>query len=203
MLLDQHHGLHVLADVEPRDILRTADRLSPDVIVAELEPPVDGALTAIARLTQVPPGGPAVLVLAAARDDAGAFAVLRAGARGLLHKGCTVDELVTAIKALAAGGGVLAPPVAGELLARFGRYLPGGGDHGGDLDRLLTSREREVLHLVALGESNQSVARKLSISQATVRSHVHHVLMKLGAGDRTQAVAYAYQMGFVTPFFMR
>jgi DNA-binding NarL/FixJ family response regulator len=139
------------------------------------------------------------LVLTGMRDAALPFAALRAGARGYLHKGCDLRELTASIHAVADGHAALSPQVAGELLGWAGPYLPARADELVELEQRLTPREREILHLVALGESNDAIARKLNVAKATVRSHVHHTLMKIGVGDRTQAVAYAYRIGFVSP----
>lgn len=201
MLLEQQAALQVVAEADAQDLSSVATRTHPAVIVLEFGPCTEHTITGIRQLTHAGQNRDvAVLVLTAAHDTMLAFSALRAGARGYLRKGCDLHDLVAAIHALAAGQAAIDPEVAGDLLRWVGPYLPGGRHDSVDLQGRLTPREREILHLVALGESNDAIARKLHVSKATVRSHVHHTLMKIGVGDRTQAVAYAYRVGFVSPF---
>jgi DNA-binding NarL/FixJ family response regulator len=201
MLLEQQFALQVVAEVEPQHLASTVTRMRPGVIVLEFGHPREHTFASIRQLTCAGQSRDlAVLVLTATRDTVLAFSALRAGARGYLHKGCELRDLVAAIHAVAQGQAAIAPEITGQLLRWVGPYLPGSRDGSADLEHRLTPREREILHLVALGESNDAIARKLRVSKATVRSHVHHILMKIGVGDRTQAVAYAYRVGFVSPF---
>jgi DNA-binding NarL/FixJ family response regulator len=129
------------------------------------------------------------------RADRGA--ALRAGASGFLLKDATGDELVGAVRVVAAGDGLLAPSVTRRLIrefARQGRPAPAGAALDG-----LSGREREVLGLVARGMSNAEIAVALAISEHTVKTHVAHLLGKLDLRDRVQAVVFAYEAGLVRP----
>lgn len=201
MVLQQQAAFHVVAEAEPQHLVPAAERARPRVIVCDFGTVPDRVCASIRYLTQAGQSRDlSVLVLTGSRYAGLPFAALRAGARGYLLKGCDVRDLVAGIHAVAGGHAALTPEVAGDLLSWVGPYLPGRADEAIELEQRLTPREREILHLVALGESNDAIARKLNVSKATVRSHVHHTLMKIGVGDRTQAVAYAYRVGFVSPF---
>jgi DNA-binding NarL/FixJ family response regulator len=200
LAIDQGVNVRAVTETEPRYLLAAVERSSPEVVVVQIEPGMSQAVLAIDRLNRASAQRtPGVIVLTDPQDSAVAFAALRVGARGALHNNCTLDELLAAVRVVAMGHAMIAPPLAAKLLSRIGPYLPGYGDGERGLHDL-THREREVLRLVAFGQSNGQVARRLGVSQATVRSHVHHVLTKLGVEDRTQAVAYAYRAGLVAQF---
>lgn len=201
LVLDQQASLQVVAETEPQHLALIADRARPDVIVLDFERSIDRTCGTIRQLTHAGNNKDlAVLVLTGARDSALAFSALGAGASGYLYKGCAIGDLVSSIHALAAGHAAIAPEVTRRLLTWVRPHLPGRQAEAVELERRLTPRERQILHLVAVGESNDAIAHKLRVSKATVRSHVHHTLTKIGVGDRTQAVAYAYRVGFVSPF---
>jgi DNA-binding NarL/FixJ family response regulator len=142
--------------------------------------------------------GPRVLILTTFDLDEYAFAALKAGASGFMLKDVPPDELLTAIRAVHSGDAVVAPSTTRRLLDRFTPMLPStsGADEHSELERL-TDREREVLLLVAQGLSNGEIARKLVLSEATVKTHVGRILTKLGLRDRVQAVVLAYESGLV------
>ena len=125
------------------------------------------------------------------------FAALRAGASGFLLKDVEPDELVDAVRVVAGGHGLVAPPVTRRLIAEFARSSPPAPP----LDELLrlTDRERVTLQLIARGLSNAEIGDQLSVSPSTVKTHVGNLLAKLGCRDRVQAVVYAYEHGVVTP----
>jgi DNA-binding NarL/FixJ family response regulator len=123
---------------------------------------------------------------------------LRAGASGFLLKDAPPEELAAAIRVVAAGEALLAPSVTRRLIQRFVGQPPPKAVDAGVLERL-TDRETEVLRLVARGLSNAQIAAELVVSETTVKSHVAHLLMKLGLHDRVQAVVLAYETGFVQP----
>ncbi len=125
-------------------------------------------------------------------------AALRAGASGFLLKDVRPSELAEAIRVVARGDALLAASVTRRLLDRFAGVLPDPGGPAADLDEL-TERELEVLRLVALALSNAEIARRLVLSEATVKTHVSAVLRKLGLRDRVQAVVLAYDVGLVRP----
>lgn len=143
-------------------------------------------------------GGPRVLILTTFDLDEYAFAALKAGAAGFMLKDVPPDELLTAIRAVHSGDAVVAPSTTRRLLDRFTPMLPSAGSEPRhqEMDRL-TDREREVLLLVAQGLSNGEIARKLVLSEATVKTHVGRILTKLELRDRVQAVVLAYESGLV------
>ena len=147
--------------------------LRPDVVLMDLNLPGTPGLEATRRIVAAAPGC-AVLVLTMVADDASVAAALRVGARGYVLKEAGQDEVLSAIRTVAAGGAVFGPGVAARLLDR-----PAGG--------ALTGREAEVLALLARGRSNAEIARELGLSLKTVQNHVSNVLAKLQVRDRTQA----------------
>jgi DNA-binding NarL/FixJ family response regulator len=140
-----------------------------------------------------------VLILTTFDLDEYAFAALKAGASGFLLKDVPPGDLVSAIRAVHAGDAVVAPSTTRRLLDRFAVHLP--PDDGAEPEALgrLTAREREVLLLVARGLSNAEIAERLTLAEATVKTHLGRVLAKLGLRDRAQAVVYAYESGLVSP----
>jgi DNA-binding NarL/FixJ family response regulator len=144
--------------------------------------------------------GPArVLVVGMIEPSVQVLAALRAGARGYLAMDASPGDLVAAIRIIAAGGAVLAPHTLDRLLDRYGA-APTGEPTGTPVElAALTEREREVLAQLARGLTNAEIAARLSVSETTVKTHVAHVLAKLGLRDRVQAVVLAYESGLVTP----
>jgi DNA-binding NarL/FixJ family response regulator len=123
---------------------------------------------------------------------------LRAGASGFLLKDAPPEELIRAVRVVAAGNAMLAPDVTRRLLDRVAARLPSVRGRPPEIDEL-TERERDVLQLVARGRSNSEIAQRLHVSETTVKTHVSHVLEKLGLRDRIQAVVLAYETGMVEP----
>jgi DNA-binding NarL/FixJ family response regulator len=179
-------------------LARLADTAA-DVVVMDIRMPVLDGVEATRRLAAWP-GPPKVLVLTTFDTDEDAFAALRAGASGFLLKNVPPQELLTAIRVVAAGDSVVAPRITRRLLDRFAGQLTPPPDQRPD-DRLaaLTDREREVLELVARGLSNQEIAERLYVAEATVKTHFGRILAKLGLRDRVQAVVLAYEIGLVRP----
>ncbi|GHJ16428.1 response regulator transcription factor [Micromonospora sp. NBC_01392] len=173
-------------------------RLLPDVVLMDIRMPrMDGVA---ATRTIVDARLPVrVLVLTTFELDEYVVGALRAGASGFLAKDVPAEDLVTAIRTVAAGEAVVAPRILRRLLDRFADVLP---DPAASRPRVLdplTDREREVLVQVARGLSNAEIARALSVSETTVKTHVGHVLTKLKLRDRVQAVVLAYETGLVRP----
>jgi DNA-binding NarL/FixJ family response regulator len=139
-------------------------------------------------------GGPRVLILTTFDLDEYVFDALRAGASGFALKSRPLEELLSAIRTVAAGEALLAPSVTRRLIAHFARRAPARSPALAEL----TEREREVLALVARGLSNAELAETLHVSLPTVKTHVSRILTKLGARDRTQLVVLAYESGLVT-----
>ena len=171
-------------------------RLRPDVVLMDVRMPVVDGIEATRRLLANVDDPPPVLVLTTFENDDYVFDALAAGASGFLLKRARADEVVRAIRLLAAGDSLLFPAAIRQLAARHSRTgAPADGiDAAG-----LTDRESEVLRLIAQGLSNAEIAGQLTVSLETVKTHVAHVLTKLGARDRTQAAIRAYQTGFIAP----
>ncbi|MGW6021660.1 response regulator [Streptomyces sp. NPDC055099] len=164
-----------------------ADRLDPDVVLMDLRMPGGNGVDAIAELNRR--GSRArVLVLTTYDTDSDTLPAIEAGATGYLLKDAPRDDLFTAVRAAAQGRTVLSPAVASRLVSRV--RAPG--------NEALSTREREVLALVAKGTSNRAIAAELFISEATVKTHLTHIYGKLGVKDRAAAVATAYGRGILS-----
>ncbi|MEJ3742531.1 response regulator transcription factor [Actinomycetes bacterium KLBMP 9797] len=145
---------------------------------------------------------PQVIVMGSEKDEDDVLAALRAGARGAVDRNCAPGELLRDLRAVAAGNAALTPSMAGRLIEFAQRALPIAADPPAQVSTL-TDREREVLALVARGLDDTEIAGILWISKATVRSHMHHVLGKLGLPSRAHAVAFYYQQGLMEYAFVR
>ncbi|MEU4689376.1 response regulator transcription factor [Actinoplanes sp. NPDC023714] len=197
VLLDSTPGFAVVGEAGTgRDTVRLALAERPDVVLMDVSMPdltgID-ATELICRET----GDVRVLILTTFDLDEYVYGALRAGASGFLLKDATAADLVAAIRVVAAGEALLAPSVTRRLIAAFGAQpRPSRAFHR----RLagLTGREREILTLIARGLSNADIAAHLTLSQATVKSHVGRLLTKLNARDRAQLVVVAYETGLVT-----
>ncbi|MER5320265.1 response regulator transcription factor [Streptosporangium roseum] len=177
--------------------------LMPDVVLMDIRMPGVDGIEATRRIVREAVSGahvPRVLVLTTFDLDEYIVEALRAGASGFLLKDVPPDELVQAIRVVAAGDAIVAPSVTRRLLDRFGARLPSAHQQPtpARLDRL-TEREMEVLRLIARGMSNAEIAAELVVSETTVKTHVGNVLTKLGLRDRVQAVVLAYETGLITP----
>jgi DNA-binding NarL/FixJ family response regulator len=169
---------------------------SADVVVMDVRMPRLDGIEATRRICQAG-DRPRVLMLTTFDLDEYAFAALKAGASGFLLKDVPPEELLFGIRAVDSGDAVVAPSTTRRLIDRFAPMLPSGAvDIEPDLTGL-TSREREVLALIAQGLSNTEIAERLFVSEATVKTHVGRVLSKLGLRDRVQAVVFAYETGLV------
>lgn len=199
MVLGAESDIDVVSEagdgIEAVDLAR---RLLPDVILMDIRMPrMDGVAATKAIVDAKLPVK--VLILTTFDLDEYIVGALRAGASGFLAKDVPADDLVSAIRSVAAGEAVVAPRILRRLLEKFVDRLP---DPAGDTPtsiEVLTDREREVLMLVARGMSNAEIAKELTVSETTVKTHVGHVLTKLGLRDRVQAVVLAYESGLVKP----
>lgn len=197
-LIDAEDDLEVVGEaVDGSEAVEQASRLSPDVVVMDVRMPVMDGIEATRQITSFETAKPArVLILTTFDLDEYVFEALRAGASGFALKSRPLEELLSAIRVIAAGEALLAPSVTRRLIARFAdRVAPARAPR--ELDSL-TEREREVLALVARGLSNAELAEALHVSVPTAKTHVSRVLAKLGARDRTQLVVIAYESGVVT-----
>jgi DNA-binding NarL/FixJ family response regulator len=186
--------------VDGADAVRQARRLDPDVVLMDVRMPVMDGLEAARQIltAAADPGRPRVLMLTTFDLDEYVYEALRAGASGFVLKDATTAELIHAVKVVAAGDALLAPSVTRRLITDFTRKPPAVPAAPVALD-MLTSRETEVLTLIAQGMSNTQISDTLCIAGETTRTHVKRILAKLGLRDRAQAVVIAYQTGLVTP----
>jgi two-component system, NarL family, response regulator LiaR len=189
--LELQEGMEVAGEAtDGEEAIAVAERLDPDVVLMDLVMPKLDGLGAMRALRERVPGA-RVIVLTSFLDDDKLLPALRAGAAGYLLKNAPPPELARAVRAAHAGEALLDPVVAARLV----ETLAGDGD---PLDRL-TPREREVLELIGRGFPNKRIARRLEVSEKTVKTHVGHVLAKLGVTDRTQAAVVAVRAGLVDP----
>jgi DNA-binding NarL/FixJ family response regulator len=197
MIIDSRDDLEVVGEAgDGIEAVALARSLQPDVILMDVRMPRMDGIEATRRLAEA--GNPArVLVLTTFDLDEAVFAALRAGASGFLLKNIRPGELADAVRVVARGEALLAPTVTRRLLDRFAGELPGGAPPP-VLDAL-SEREIEVLKLVARALSNDEIAEELTLSRATVKSHLSAILTKLGLRDRVQAAVLAYETGLVRP----
>jgi len=204
LILEAEADLTVVGEAGDGKMAQDQSRaLLPDVVLMDIRMPgVDGieATRRIVREATVGAHVPRVLVLTTFDLDEYIVEALRAGASGFLLKDVPPEELVQAIRVVAAGDAIVAPSVTRRLLDKFGAHLPSVHQRSAParLDRL-TERELEVLRLIAKGMSNAEIAAELVVSETTVKTHVGNVLTKLGLRDRVQAVVLAYETGLITP----
>ena len=189
--LELQEGIEVVGEAaDGEEAIETATRLWPHVILMDLVMPKLDGLAAMRSLRERVPDA-RVIVLTSFLDDDKLLPALRSGAAGYLLKNAEPQELVRAVRAAHAGEAMLDPVVAARLV----ETLAADGDEG-PLDRL-TPREREVLVLIGRGFPNKRIARELDVSEKTIKTHVGHVLAKLGVTDRTQAAVFAVRAGLV------
>jgi len=181
-----------------RQAVELAARLAPGVVVMDVRMPAMDGIEATRQITSGrSTGAPRVLILTTFDLDEYVFEALRAGASGFALKSRPLEELLSAIRTVAAGEALLAPSVTRRLIAHFTDQARAPSRAPRGLDEL-TEREREVLALVARGLSNAELAETLRVSLPTAKTHVSRILTKLDARDRTQLVILAYQSGIAT-----
>jgi DNA-binding NarL/FixJ family response regulator len=170
------------------EALKSLGSLQPDVVLLDLELPGVGGVAAIPRVLAASANS-RVLVFTAYDTEERVLGALRAGAKGYLLKGATAAEIARAVRAVASGGSALEPRIAARLVTEMSAPRSAA--------RHLTPREREILHLIADGQSGKQIARTLGISERTVKFHTSSLMRKLGADNRAQAVALAHQRGLL------
>ncbi|MEU4563146.1 response regulator transcription factor [Actinoplanes sp. NPDC023936] len=197
ILLDTTPGFAVVGEAGTgREAVELALAQRPDVVLMDISMPDMTGIDATEKICQQN-GDTRVLILTTFDLDEYVYGALRAGASGFLLKDTTAADLVTAIRVVAAGEALLAPSVTRRLIAAFGAQPRPSRTFHRRLDGV-TEREREILMLIARGLSNSDVATHLTLSLATVKSHVGRLLTKLNARDRAQLVVVAYETGLVT-----
>ncbi|MGW2253269.1 response regulator [Kitasatospora sp. NPDC001660] len=202
MTLDSQPDLEVAGEAgDGEEAIRLAAERPVDVVLMDVRMPGTDGIEATRRIVERHPDTK-VLILTTFDLDEYAFAGLRAGASGFLLKNAEPDELLAAIRCVAAGDAVVSPRVTRRLLDTFASHLPAdgrGATRGEEAVAALTARERSVLIQVARGMSNAEIAAELTLAEATVKTHVSRILLKLGLRDRVQAVVYAYENRLVQP----
>ena len=196
MILGSGLGIEVCGEAaDGQQAIVACRELSPDVVLMDIRMPVMDGVEATRRITRSP--GPRVLMLTTFDHDAYLHDAIRAGASGFLLKDVRPAELIHAVTTIAAGDALLAPAITRRLIEEFVQR-PAPGQRPAELDAL-TTREIEVLQQIARGLSNAEIAKELTVSETTVRTHVTRILSKLGLRDRVQAVVLAYETGLVIP----
>jgi DNA-binding NarL/FixJ family response regulator len=196
MILDAQPDLNVVGEAaDGRQALQLAHELSPDLVLMDVRmPELDGLETTRRLLARQP--NAKVLVLTTFDLDEYVYDAIRAGASGFLLKTTPPQQLVTGIRTVIAGDALLAPEITRRLLDRFVARPPRPAGTPPDFADL-SARELEVLRLIATGRSNAEIAAELFLSEATIKTHVTHILTKLRLRDRVQAVALAYRSGLM------
>jgi DNA-binding NarL/FixJ family response regulator len=197
LILQTQDDLEVVGEAgDGAEAIESAKALRPDVVLMDIRMPGMDGVEATARLTGIEPP-PRVLVLTTFDLDEYVFGALRAGAAGFLLKDAPRERLLEAIRVVHGGQALLSPSITRRLIEDFtSRGDP--PDPPAAVLQQLTAREREVLVLIAGGLSNAEIAERLVVTDATVKSHVGSILMKLHLRDRVQAVVFAYENGVVT-----
>jgi DNA-binding NarL/FixJ family response regulator len=198
-ILESDPQLTVVGEAgDGEDAVAEARRSLPDVVLMDIRMPVLDGIEATRRIVRAQPGT-RVLILTTFGLDGYVYDALHAGASGFMLKDAPPEELVAAVRIVASGDALLAPAVTRAVIDEFARRQPVAEPRVPAAVGELTPREREVLDLLAGGLSNPEICAQLVISEATAKTHVAHILQKLGLRDRVQAVIYAYESGLLTP----
>ncbi len=212
LIVDDHpvvrDGLRAILETQPdfevvgeaengKQAIEQTESLLPDLVLLDLDMPVLDGLGALTQIMQARPGTK-VIIITVFDSDERILSAVQAGARGYLLKGdAPRDEIFKAVRTVFKGGALLQPVVAGKLLRQVLGTGPAGPQNNLGKREELTAREKGVLELLAQGLANKEIARRLVISERTVKFHVSSILSKLGAGNRTEAVKMGAQRGLV------
>ncbi len=200
MILAEADDIEVAGEAGDGDeAAQVAAAVAPDVVLMDIRMPGTDGIAATRRIRSEAGDAatPRVLILTTFDLDEYVFAGLRAGASGFLLKDALAPDLLSAVRVVASGEAVVAPTVTRRLIERFVGDEPSGERPSMDVFDVLTDREREVLTLIARGLANAEIARRLYLSEGTVKTHVSRVLAKLALRDRIQAVILAYEAGLI------
>ncbi|WP_371619419.1 response regulator [Streptomyces sp. NBC_00454] len=198
VLMADHPDLEVVGEAaNGSEAVRLVAELDPDVVVMDIRMPEMDGIEAT-RLITASPATARVLVLTTFDEDDHVYGALRAGASGFVVKDMALDDILAAVRVVAAGDALIAPGVTRRLIAEFAGRPAAAPERTPRTVEGITEREREVLALVGRGRSNTEIAEDLFISVATAKSHVSRLLTKLDARDRVQLVITAYEAGLVT-----
>lgn len=200
LILSSYDGIEVIGEARDGDQAASlAHRLRPDVVLMDIRMPRANGIEATRAIRSNPAlGNVQVLILTTFDLDEYVYDALSAGASGFLLKDAEPDEIVSAIRVVAAGDALIQPSITRRLIETFVASRPPAGAGAADLSGL-TDREREILTFVARGMSNDQIGERLFISPATVKTHLARVMAKLDAHDRAQLVVKAYESGLVRP----
>lgn len=199
MILEAEGDIEIVGEaVDGNGAIAISATEHPDVLLMDIRMPGLDGIEALRRISaMMPTEGPRIIMLTTFDPDDYIYDALAAGASGFLLKDAPAEELLTAVRVVAAGEAVLAPSITNRLIQQI-KTRPIRTTEAQVLESL-TDREREVLRLIAKGDTNQEIAEQLFVGETTVKTHVSHVLRKLGLRDRVQAVVVAYECGFVVP----
>lgn len=200
-IVDSEDGMMVVGEAaDGNEALRVVAQADPDVVLMDVRMPgLDGIAATAALTARAGTDRPKVLVVTTFEYDDYVYEAFKAGASGFLLKRAHPDELVEAVRMVTLGESLVFPALTRRLVERHATVRLPAGDPRPALLASLTEREGEILRAIAAGLSNAEIAERLYLSLHTVKTHVGNVLVKIGARDRTQAVVFAYETGFITP----
>jgi DNA-binding NarL/FixJ family response regulator len=198
MILEAEDDIDVTGEArDGEEAVAVTRQLQPDVVLMDIQMPKVDGLEATRRIAQDASTDSRILILTTFERDDYIFEALRAGASGFMLKNAAPEDLVRAVRVVATGDALLDPAITRRVIEDYAQRAAPRKDHA-RLARL-TEREREVLRLLATGKSNAELAAHLYLGEGTVKTHVSHLLGKLGLRDRVQAVVFAYESGLVEP----
>ena len=199
MILEAEADITVVGEAEDgHAALAASGQLNPDVVLMDIRMPGLDGIEATRRLRATAGPQPKILILTTFDLDEYLYEAMKSGASGFLLKDAPKHELIHAVRSVAAGDALLAPALTRRLIEQYVRRPPPGARSTAEL-AALTDRELEVLRCLGRGQTNAEIAAKLYLSQATIRTHVSHILAKMNLRDRVQAVVLAYETGLIQP----